>query len=83
MIIVWLVLPVVLMLVPPHPPHPHIQVIKNPITDHLPVGCMKIRTSFAAEEVVDLRTTKPAEGPIVFAVGAMARDQVMCLKMMV
>ena len=51
-------------------------MIKNPITDHLPVGCVKIRTSFNADVVIDVKTTKPESGPIVFAVGAMAHGQV-------
>ena len=51
------------------------KVIKNPITDHLPAGCLKIGTSYHADQVMDVR--KYAEDkPIVFVVGAMAHGKV-------
>ena len=51
------------------------QVIKNPVTDHLPAGSLKIGTSYHAEQIVDVR--KFAEDkPVVFVVGAMAHGKV-------
>jgi len=51
-------------------------VVKNPITDHLPIGCKKIGMSFKAEKCVDPRTLVPSDDPIVFVVGAMAHGSV-------
>merc|ERR1712002_823134 len=34
-------------------PQKLLKVIKNPISDHLPTGCLKIGTSFSAPSVVD------------------------------
>ena len=49
------------------------KVIKNPISDHLPIDCKKIKMSFSASEVVHVSKTVPEnDGPIVMAVGAMA-----------
>jgi rRNA small subunit pseudouridine methyltransferase Nep1 len=53
-----------------------LKVIKNPITDHLPVGCPKYSTSFTAD-----RTLKPNEissicddnEPVVVVIGAFAK----------
>ena len=51
------------------------QVIKNPVTDHLPAGSLKIGTSYHSEQIVDVR--KFAEDkPIVFVIGAMAHGKV-------
>lgn len=52
------------------------QVIKNPISDHLPVGCRKLATSYNAEKVVHPRNLVPADDPIVIVVGAMAHGKV-------
>ena len=52
------------------------QVIKNPITDHLPTGSKKIGMSFHAEGCVDPRTLVPPEDPVVLVVGAMAHGSV-------
>ena len=55
-----------------------LQVIKNPVTDHLPAGCLKIGTSYHSDQIVDVR--KFAEDkPIVFVVGAMAHGKVVCI----
>lgn len=54
----------------------NIQVIKNPVTDHLPTGCTKIKTTFKADVVPDITTLIPEDKPIVFVVGAMAHGQV-------
>ncbi|GIY34596.1 ribosomal RNA small subunit methyltransferase NEP1 [Caerostris darwini] len=52
------------------------KVIKNPITDHLPVGCKKLCTSFSATKVVRPRELVPSDEPIAITVGAMAHGQV-------
>ncbi|KAL4223325.1 18S rRNA pseudouridine methyltransferase [Mactra antiquata] len=53
-----------------------LKVIKNPITDHLPVGCKKICMSFKAEQCVDPKTLVPSDEPVVLVVGAMAHGSV-------
>lgn len=53
-----------------------LKVIKNPVTDHLPVGCRKLGTSFTVERVVNPREIVPPEEPIAIVVGAFARGQV-------
>lgn len=54
-----------------------LKVIKNPVTDHLPVGVKKIGTSFSAKKVTKCKDLVP-EGavPIVYVVGAMARGSI-------
>lgn len=48
-------------------------VIKNPITDHLPVGVKKIAMSFSSKQVSNCRELVPAEeGPIALVIGAFA-----------
>ena len=53
-----------------------LKVIKNPITDHLPPGCLKITTSFAAEETLNPADLSKDDMPIVFVVGAFAKGSV-------
>lgn len=54
-----------------------LKVIKNPVQDHLPVGCRKISTSFSAPKVTQPRDLVPSsEEPIAIAVGAMAHGKV-------
>ncbi|KAJ8673037.1 hypothetical protein QAD02_004298 [Eretmocerus hayati] len=53
-----------------------LKVIKNPVTDHLPVGCKKIAMSFSANKVVHPREFVPTDEPIAIVVGAMAHGQV-------
>ena len=54
-----------------------LKVIKNPVQDHLPVGCRKISTSFSATKVVPARDlVLPNEEPITIVVGAMAHCKV-------
>lgn len=53
-----------------------LKVIKNPITNHLPVGCRKILMSFSASKVLNPREFVPTEDPIAIVVGAMAHGQV-------
>lgn len=51
-----------------------LKVIKNPITDHLPVGIQKIAMSFSSKKVQNCRELVPkTEDPIAIVVGAMAR----------
>ncbi|KAI6080015.1 hypothetical protein LUU34_01439000 [Aix galericulata] len=57
-------------------PQKLLKVIKNPINDHLPVGCMKIGTSFAVPKVTDLRELVPAAEPVTIVVGAFAHGSV-------
>jgi len=51
-------------------------VIKNPITDHLPVGCKKLGTSFSVSKVTHARDLAPANDPIAIVVGAIAHGKV-------
>ena len=51
------------------------QVIKNPVTNHLPTGCKKVGTSFHADKTVDLRRYA-SDKPVVFVIGAMAHGKV-------
>lgn len=53
-----------------------LKVIKNPVTNHLPVGCKKIAMSFSAKEVKNPRDLVPSNEPIAIIVGAMAHGQV-------
>ncbi|KAJ8945812.1 hypothetical protein NQ314_009034 [Rhamnusium bicolor] len=54
-----------------------LKVIKNPITDHLPVGIKKIAMSFSSKKVSHCRELVPnTEDPIAIVVGAMARGSV-------
>ncbi|XP_075408225.1 ribosomal RNA small subunit methyltransferase NEP1 [Tenrec ecaudatus] len=57
-------------------PQKLLKVIKNPVSDHFPVGCMKIGTSFSSPVVSDVRELVPSSDPIVFVVGAFAHGQV-------
>ncbi|XP_055962838.1 ribosomal RNA small subunit methyltransferase NEP1 [Sorex fumeus] len=57
-------------------PQKLLKVIKNPVSDHFPVGCMKIGTSFSVPTVSDVRELVPSSDPIVFVVGAFAHGQV-------
>lgn len=53
-----------------------LQVIKNPVTDHLPVGCQKLVMSFKAPQVVDPKTLILKDEPVVVVIGAMAHGSV-------
>lgn len=53
-----------------------LKVIKNPVIDHLPVGCVKLATSFSAKKIVDPRKIVPVNDPITIVIGAMAHGQV-------
>lgn len=50
-----------------------LKVIKNPITDHLPVGCKKIGFSFTGRFVDDCKSLVPEnDEPVAFVIGAFA-----------
>lgn len=53
-----------------------LKVIKNPITDHLPVGCKKYAMSFSADKVINPKELVPESEPVVVVVGAMAHGSV-------
>ncbi|EFN81317.1 ribosomal RNA small subunit methyltransferase NEP1 [Harpegnathos saltator] len=53
-----------------------LKVIKNPVSDHLPVGCRKILMSFSSNKVQNPRELVPSEEPIAIVIGAMAHGQV-------
>lgn len=52
------------------------KVIKNPITDHLPVGCKKYVMSYKAKKCVQMRDHVPKDEPVVLVVGAFAHGQI-------
>lgn len=55
-----------------------LNVIRNPITDHLPTRCHKVCMSGDAKETVRLSEwvkTLPVDEPVVFFVGAMAHGE--------
>lgn len=53
-----------------------LKVIRNPVTDHLPVGCKKIGTSFTSKNLVNPRELVPANEPVVIVIGSMAHGKV-------
>ncbi|XP_064415436.1 ribosomal RNA small subunit methyltransferase NEP1 [Latimeria chalumnae] len=57
-------------------PQKLLKVIKNPVTNYLPVGCVKIGTSFSAEKVVCARDLVPKSEPVVFVIGAFAHGSI-------
>lgn len=54
------------------------KVIKNPITDHLPVGCRKILMSYGADRIVkaDDIPIKGSEDPVCVIIGAIAKGAI-------
>lgn len=54
-----------------------IKVIKNPITDHLPVGCRKILMSYSADGIKKPSELVPGdEEPVCIVVGAIAKGAI-------
>lgn len=54
-----------------------LKVIKNPITDHLPVGIKKIKMSFNGNKVTKCKELVPDnDDPVAIVIGAMAHGQV-------
>lgn len=58
-----------------------LKVIRNPVIDHLPVGCRKLGTSFSAPNVVNPRDLVPSDEPITIVVGAVAHGKVSVYKL--
>ena len=55
-----------------------LKVIKNPITDHLPIGCKKVLLSYTAEKVAKPSDLVPeSDEPICVVIGAIAKGTVM------
>lgn len=52
------------------------KVIKNPITDHLPVGCKKFVMSFTGKSIPIRDLVPKDEEPIALVVGAFAHGNV-------
>lgn len=52
------------------------QVIKNPVSDHLPLGCKKYGTSFHVEKVTNPRDIVPEKEPVVIVIGALSHGSV-------
>ncbi|KAG9484734.1 ribosomal RNA small subunit methyltransferase NEP1 [Eleutherodactylus coqui] len=57
-------------------PQKLLKVIKNPITDHLPAGCVKVATSFQGENLQCVRDLVPSEEPMMIIIGAFAHGSV-------
>jgi len=53
-----------------------LKVIRNPVTDHFPVGCKKYGTSHSSDKLVKPIELVADEGPVVVVVGAMAHGKV-------
>ncbi|CAL8100144.1 unnamed protein product [Orchesella dallaii] len=53
-----------------------LKVIRNPVTDHLPVGCVKYGTSFTSDKLVKPSDLVKDDRPVVIVVGAMAHGKV-------
>lgn len=54
-----------------------LRVVKNPISDHLPVGCKKLCSSFKATNLVSPRDLVPTDdSPLAIVVGSMAHGAV-------
>lgn len=53
-----------------------LKIVKNPVTDHLPVGCRKIAMSFSAKGVKAAKEIVPENEPVAIVVGAMAHGAV-------
>ena len=56
-----------------------LQVIKNPVSDHLPAGAKKLVMSFKAD-VIDAKKLIPEDEPVVLIVGSMAHGSVSCIQ---
>ncbi|KAL0985122.1 hypothetical protein UPYG_G00153150 [Umbra pygmaea] len=53
-----------------------LKLIKNPVSNHLPVGCVRIGTSFSSGDAVNARSLVPEEGPAAVVIGAFAHGAV-------
>lgn len=57
-------------------PQKLLKVIKNPVSDHLPLGCKKYGTSFHVEKVTNPRDIVPEKEPVVVVIGALSHGSV-------
>ncbi|XP_072106323.1 ribosomal RNA small subunit methyltransferase NEP1 [Mobula birostris] len=57
-------------------PQKLLKVIRNPVTDYLPVGCPKIGTSFHAGEAVQAASLVPEADAAVLVVGSFAHGSI-------
>lgn len=53
-----------------------LKAIRNPVTDHFPVGCRKLGTSFTSKKLMNPRDLVPENEPIVIVIGSMAHGKV-------
>ncbi|KAK2903329.1 hypothetical protein Q8A67_008042 [Cirrhinus molitorella] len=53
-----------------------LRLIKNPVSDHLPPGCIQYSTSFKAGDAVCPRTIVPKDGTAAVVIGAFAHGTV-------
>jgi len=56
-----------------------LKVIKNPISDHLPVGCRRILMTYGAEKVVkpsEIPPEEDPEAPVCVVIGAIAKGSI-------
>lgn len=54
------------------------KVIKNPVTDHLPVGCKRVLMSYGAAKTVRAKDVVPdnLDAPLCVVIGAIAKGHV-------
>ena len=58
-----------------------LKVIKNPITDHLPIGCKKLLMSYTADKVAKPSEIVPeTDEPICVVIGAIAKGIFLIMK---
>ena len=55
-----------------------LSVVKNPVSNHLPVGCKKVMMSFNTQELVlsNKLVDPKVEAPIVVVIGGIAKGKV-------
>lgn len=54
------------------------KVIKNPVSDHLPVGCKRVLMSYGAEKTVKAEQVVPEDldDPLCVVIGAIAKGSI-------
>lgn len=54
------------------------KVIKNPVSDHLPVGCRKVLMSYGAKKIVKPSEIVPEDlsAPLCVVIGAIAKGSI-------
>lgn len=53
-----------------------LKTVKNPVSDHLPVGASRVCLSFGASQMCRPRQLAPSRGPVTLVIGAMAHGSV-------